>query len=214
MGIYDYNTNIFEELVVRPFENYYIKKGWIYRIRLRKSDDSYTGNWQIVYNITSMPPKDSNNVINHYYIYNNTLPSDDTNEVLQTINNYNNTVNNWYVNDTPIPVSSNDSDNTLLQTILNLLNGSDDSSLLTVGDETQQTINNAINTEDDYLNDLQDQLDDLELNDISDNNGLMNSLNWIRQVHNLTIEQTLYSGIVITILSVGLIMYLIGRRNG
>ena len=95
-----------------------------------------------------------------------------------------------------------------------MLNGSDDSSLLSVGDETQQTINNAINTEDDYLNDLQDQLDDLELNDISENNGLMNSLNWIRQVHNLTIEQTLYSGIVITILSVGLIIYLIGRRNG
>lgn len=214
MGVYDYNTNIFEELVVRPFEGYYIKKGWIYRVRLRASDDSYIGNWQIVYNLTSMPPKDSNNVINHYYVYNNTLPSDDTNEVLQTINQYNNTVNNWYVNDTPIPVNSNDSDNTLLQTILNLLNGSDDSSLITIGDETQQTINNAINTEDDYLNDLQDQLDDLELNDISENNGLMNSLNWIRQVHNLTVEQTLYSGIVITILSVGLIIYLIGRRNG
>ena len=82
MGIYDYNTNIFEELVVRPIENYFTKKGWIYRIRLRKSDDSYVGNWQIVYNITSMPPKDSNNVINHYYVYNNTLPSEDTNDVL------------------------------------------------------------------------------------------------------------------------------------
>ena len=92
--------------------------------------------------------------------------------------------------------------------------GSDDSDMTIQSNEVQNEVDNAIEINDDYMNDLDDKLNNLEFNDISDNNGLMNSLNWIRQVHNLTIEQTDYSGIIITTLFIGLIVYLIGRRNG
>lgn len=82
-------------------EGIFYKKGWIYRIRLRTADNSYIGNWQIIYNITSAPPSDSEKVYNNYYVYNYTIPDEETYRIINNINTINNTTNNWYQNDVP-----------------------------------------------------------------------------------------------------------------
>ena len=103
----------------------FFKKGWIYRIRLRTYDDSYVGNWQIIYNVTSAPPSDSEKVYTNYYVYNYTVPDPDTYDVLQNINNINNTENNWYFNGDPFnPFVDTDNGgwlSKLLETIISLV---------------------------------------------------------------------------------------------
>ena len=89
----------------------FYKNGWIYRIRLRTQDNSYVGDWQIIYNVTSAPPSDSDKVYTNYYIYNYTVPDPETYQIIQNINNINNTENNWYQNDTPFnPDQNNNTD--------------------------------------------------------------------------------------------------------
>ena len=59
-------NNYLNSINLTQSENKFYTKGWIYRIRLRTHDSSWVGNWQIVYNMTSAPPQDSQNIYNYY----------------------------------------------------------------------------------------------------------------------------------------------------
>lgn len=81
----------------------------------------------------------------------------------------------------------------------------------------QQTTQEAVQQEQQYTEDMQDQLDDINVNDytgILSNGKFMNSMRWIRQVHLETVENTELGGVVSLVLIIGLAVYLIGRRSG
>lgn len=192
-------------------ENTWYQYGWRYRYRLCDENDEPLTEWEFIYTGNSYSP-DATKIL--------TDPEEpltpDTIETINDINNENNTVNNWYINNTVI--NNNEYNQTyqqnIIQNIYNVLTGTPDPEKHHKANDVQQTIDNAINTEDDYLNDLSSQLTDLELPDISEQTGLIKALRWVREVHKETIEETLLAPIILVILTIGLITYLIGRRNG
>lgn len=108
-----------------------------------------------------------------------------------------------------------------LDTIIELLGESLDSTTAEQMEDqaeiVQQTTQEAIQQEQQYTEDMQDQLDDINVNEytgILSNGKFMNSMRWIRQVHLETVENTELGGIVSLILIIGLAVYLIGRRSG
>lgn len=83
--------------------------------------------------------------------------------------------------------------------------------------QVEQATNNAIQQEQQYSEDMQGQLDDINVNEytgILSNSKFSSSMNWIRQVHAQTIENSELGGVVTLILIIGLAVYLIGRRAG
>ena len=108
---------------VKDPEGGYIKRGWIYQIRLE--GEGYTGNWQTVYTATSSGVQNDLTVVNSSTI-NQTLINSIT-----EINNLNNTENNWYINNTTINMGEYTDPGSsgkpwwayLLEAIVSLLNG-------------------------------------------------------------------------------------------
>lgn len=93
-------------LAPHSYESMWYANGWLYRIRLKSADDSFIGNWQIIYGVTSAPPEDSETIYNYYYYYGGQGISDDVVDVLNNINTTNNTQNIWYINNNPVDPSS------------------------------------------------------------------------------------------------------------
>lgn len=84
-------------------------------------------------------------------------------------------------------------------------------------ENVQQTTAEAIQQEQEYSENMQDQLDDINVNDytgILSNGKFISTMNWIRQVHLQTVENTEIGGVVTLVLIIGLAVYLIGRRAG
>lgn len=108
---------------VKDPEGGYIKRGWIYQIRLEGED--YTGDWQTVYTSTSSGVSNDLTIINSSTI-NQTLINSIT-----EINNLNSTENNWYINNTTINMGEYSDPGSsgkpwwayLLEAIVSLLNG-------------------------------------------------------------------------------------------
>lgn len=108
---------------VKDPEGGYIKRGWIYQIRLVGED--YTGDWQTVYTATSSGVENDLTIVNSSTI-NQTLINSIT-----EINNLNNTENNWYINNTTINMGEYSDPGSsgkpwwayLLEAIVSLLNG-------------------------------------------------------------------------------------------
>lgn len=185
--------------------------GWIYQARLLEPfEDTVLIDWQTIYQVTSSGVQNTQNITNSTS-YNQTVQ-----QTIQNINTLNNDTTNWYIENTEI---SNETYNqtyqqNIVNNVYNSIIGTPDDENQRKANDTQTVIDNAIDTENDYLNNLSTQLTDLQLNDITQNNGLMKALRWVREVHRETIEKTQYAEIVITIMFIGLITYLIGRRNG
>lgn len=191
-------------------EGTWYQYGWRYQARLLDEDLKPLTDWQLIYTGNSYSPSATETLTDD-----EPLTPDDV-DTINDINDENGTTNNWYINNTVI--TNNEYNETyqqnIIENIYNILQGTPDDGLHNKAEDVQQTIDNAIDTEDDYLNDLQTQLNDIELNDITQNNGLMKALRWVREVHHETIETTVIGPIVLTIMLIGLITYLIGRRNG
>lgn len=108
---------------VKDPEGGYIKRGWIYQIRLE--GEGYTGDWQTVYTATSSGVQNDLTIVNSSTI-NQTLINSIT-----EINNLNNTENNWYINNTTINMGEYSDPGSsgkpwwayLLEAIVSLLNG-------------------------------------------------------------------------------------------
>lgn len=82
------------------------KSGWRYEIRYIKGtfdDPEYESDWQVIYQVTSVDPDDSETILNTYP---NGL-SPDLYNLLQTVNTLNNTVQNWNINGVPINMQPN-----------------------------------------------------------------------------------------------------------
>lgn len=191
-------------------EGWYYQYGWRYYARLLDENEDPISEWQELIQATSYTPQATETLTDD-----EPLTPDDV-DTINDINNQNNTTNNWYVNNTVI--NNNEYNNTyqqnIIENIYNILQGTPDGNNQQLATDTQNTVDNAIDTENDYTNQLQNQLNNLELNDISQNNGLIKALRWVREVHKETIEDTVFGEIVLTVMLIGLITYLIGRRNG
>lgn len=97
--------------------------GWVYYARLRVPDADYTGSWQLIYSTASAPPS---------VIQPLTDPGGLTPEVInaiEQINIQNNTTNNWYIDNTEVPMNDTsdpqDRDSfweKLLQALVSLVN--------------------------------------------------------------------------------------------
>lgn len=111
----------FQKLVPHVYDNSWITNGWIYRIRLTTVDESYSSEWQIVYNVTSSPPSDAETIYNYYYYYGGQgIDPGVVNSIqnIQYINqDSNNVTSNYYVNGIEIPTSGSNWLETLLKFI-------------------------------------------------------------------------------------------------
>lgn len=84
-------------------------------------------------------------------------------------------------------------------------------------EEVNQATSEAVQQESQYTEDMQSQIDNINVNNytgILSNGKFVSTMNWIRQVHLNTVENTELGGVVSLILIVGLAVYLIGRRSG
>lgn len=111
----------FQKLVPHVYDNSWITNGWIYRIRLTTVDESYSSEWQIVYNVTSSPPSDAETIYNYYYYYGGQgIDPGVVNSIqnIQYINqDSNNVTSNYYVNGVEIPTGRSNWLETLLKFI-------------------------------------------------------------------------------------------------
>lgn len=111
----------FDRMFPNYYENQWMKIGWVYRIRLITQDESYVGDWQIIYNTTSAPPSDSETIYNYYYYYGGQgIDPGVVNSIqnIQYINqDSNNVTSNYYVNGVEIPTSGSNWLETLLKFI-------------------------------------------------------------------------------------------------
>lgn len=114
-------VDFYSNLAPHSYENMWYSLGWLYRIRLKKSDDSYIGPWQTIYTVTSAPPEDSETLINYYYYYGGQGITPDVINSIQNINNINNTTNNWYVDGTQVDPNGSNWLETLLKFISDLI---------------------------------------------------------------------------------------------
>lgn len=97
--------------------------GWVYYARLRVPDANYIGSWQLIYSTVSAPPSVTQTL---------TDPGGLTPEVInaiEQINIQNNTTNNWYIDNTEVPMNDTsdpqDRDSfweKLLQALVSLVN--------------------------------------------------------------------------------------------
>lgn len=111
----------YSKLVPHAYESMWYSYGWLYRMRLKKSDDSYIGDWQTLYTVTSSPPSDSETIYNYYYYYGGQGINPDVINSIQNINNINNTTNNWYVDGNQIDPNGSNWLETLLKFIADLI---------------------------------------------------------------------------------------------
>lgn len=104
-------------------EELWYKTGWLYEIRYlynEGEEDEYISDWQTIYQVTSVDPGTSTNIIQ-------TAPQGLTPELynlLQTVNTLNNTVQNWNINGVPInmePQNTPTSDGSWLEYIVNAI---------------------------------------------------------------------------------------------
>lgn len=111
----------FQKLVPHVYDNSWITNGWVYRIRLTTVDESYSSEWQIVYNVTSSPPSDAETIYNYYYYYGGQgIDPGVVNSIqnIQYINqDSNNVTSNYYVNGVEIPTGGSNWLETLLKFI-------------------------------------------------------------------------------------------------
>lgn len=93
-------------LVSTVVDEVWYKWGWRYEIRYLKGDlqdPDYTSDWQVIYQVTSVDPDDSDTILNTYQ---NGL-SPELYNLLQTVNTLNNTIQNWNINGLPIDMQPN-----------------------------------------------------------------------------------------------------------
>lgn len=113
--------DFYSNLAPHSYEGMWYSNGWMYRIRLKKSDDSYIGEWQTLYTVTSAAPSDSEQIINYYYYYGGQGINPDIINSIQNINNINNTTNNWYVDGNQVDPNGSNWLETLLKFIADLI---------------------------------------------------------------------------------------------
>ena len=114
-------SEFFNNFIPHYYEGLYYTNGWLYRIRLRTQDNSYVGDWQIIYQITSAPPSDSSTIMQYYY---QDYQYGYDNRVINTINNmntYNNTNNQYFINELPIDTDTNSNGSSWWDALLRLI---------------------------------------------------------------------------------------------
>lgn len=111
--------NFWSQMAPHSYENMWYSNGWLYRIRLKTTDDSYIGDWQTIYTMASSPPVDAETVYNYYYYYGGQGITDDVVDVLYNINTSNNTSNVYYINGNQVDPSGGSSN--WLETLLKFI---------------------------------------------------------------------------------------------
>lgn len=111
--------DFWSQMAPHSYENMWYSNGWLYRIRLKTTDDSYVGDWQTIYTMASSPPKDAETVYNYYYYYGGQGLTDDVVDVLYNINTSNNTSNVYYINGNQVDPSGGSSN--WLETLLKFI---------------------------------------------------------------------------------------------
>lgn len=165
----DQNIVLITSSIFAPvYQNdYWIKQGWYYKVRLINESEEYYGDWQTVYQLTAFDPKPSQNVIDYYINDNNNSPNQDVQQVINNINNINNTVNNWYNGDSPVLPYDSNNDNWLtsliegisaiLSTILNGIFGVASSLVSGIFDLIKNLIDSALG----FFTNIWNQFNDL-----------------------------------------------------
>ena len=114
-------SEFFNNFMPHYYEGLYYTNGWLYRIRLRTHDNSYVGDWKIIYQITSAPPSDSSTIMQYYYQdyqygYDNRVIN-----TIENMNTYNNTNNQYFINELPIDTNQNSNGSSWWDALLRLL---------------------------------------------------------------------------------------------
>ena len=205
----------------------WIKRGWIYEIRLEIDD--FVGEWQPIYASTSSGVK------NDMTIVNTTVISQDTITAIQNINNLNNTTNIWIINGQPVdpnpeqtPPESDDEKPWwvyLLEMINNTL-GIQNQYINEGTDESQDVVNSfegdhndlnvTVNDYDDIentvVNDMNDNIDNLAIeSDLIKNNSFINSARWVAEQYTTLTTNNPIGSILKFSLVLGFVMIFLGR---
>jgi len=205
----------------------WIKRGWIYEIRLEIDD--YVGEWQPIYASTS------SGVENDMTIVNTTVISQDTITAIQNINNINGTTNIWIINGQPVdpnpeqsPPESDDEKPWwvyLLEMINNTL-GIQNQYINEGTDESQDVVNSfegdhnnlnvTVNDYDDIentvVNDMNDNIDNLAIeSDLIKNNSFINSARWVAEQYTTLTTNNPIGSILKFSLVLGFVMIFLGR---
>ena len=219
-----------------PFPSFYsilnendawIKRGWIYEIRLEVDD--YIGEWQPIYSSTS------SGVENDLQIVNTTVITQETITTIQSINSINNTTNIWIINGQPVDPNSkqeppkDENDKPwwvyLLEMINNTLgiqneyiNEGTDESIEEVnnfeGDHTElnNTVQEYHDVENNLVIDMNNNLEQIEVDsDLIQNNSFISSARWVAEQYTRITTDNPFGSILKFSLVLGFVMIFLGR---